>query len=201
MRSEFCTALAVVSLGSSLAASPASAQIYESVGIRAQGMAGAFVAVADDATATWWNPAGLAHGPYFNSIIEFGKLQDPAVPTGAAGEALLRPMRQLGQHRAAVAMFEPEAEESVLTRRTGGKLLRLVPIVGNLRRVAKRAHREFPGYVAVAHQFMNIRTCDLTWIAARMSVSGANADMSSTAAAAEPPLSHRHRALLLICLS
>src|SRR5205807_9988486 len=43
---------------------------------------------ADDATATWWNPAGLAHGPYFNSIIEFGKLQDPAVPTGASGEAL-----------------------------------------------------------------------------------------------------------------
>src|SRR5207247_1789094 len=42
MRSEFCTILAVVSLGSSLVAAPASAQIYESVGIRAQGMAGAF---------------------------------------------------------------------------------------------------------------------------------------------------------------
>src|SRR6266550_3202620 len=96
-----------------------------------------------------------------------------------------RAMRQLGQHRTAAAMFEPEAKESILARRTGGELLRLVPIVGNLRRVAKRAHRKFPGYVAVAHQFMNIRTCDLTWIAARMSVSGANADMSSTAAAAE----------------
>ena len=29
------------------------------VGARALGMGGAFVAVADDATATYWNPAGL----------------------------------------------------------------------------------------------------------------------------------------------
>ena len=36
------------------------AQRFDSVGVRAQGMAGAFVAVADDASATWWNPAGLA---------------------------------------------------------------------------------------------------------------------------------------------
>ena len=36
---------------------PASAQIVESVGHRALGMGGAFVAVADDSTATWWNPA------------------------------------------------------------------------------------------------------------------------------------------------
>src|SRR5262245_11597447 len=36
------------------------AQRFDEVGARAQGMAGAFVAVSDDATATWWNPAGLA---------------------------------------------------------------------------------------------------------------------------------------------
>ena len=52
------------------APSAAHAQLYEAVGIRAQGMAGAFVAVADDATTTWWNPAGLATGPIFNGIIE-----------------------------------------------------------------------------------------------------------------------------------
>lgn len=34
----------------------------ESVGERALGMGGAFVAVADDATAVWWNPAGLVAG-------------------------------------------------------------------------------------------------------------------------------------------
>ena len=32
------------------------------VGTRASGMAGAFVAVADDATAVYWNPAGVATG-------------------------------------------------------------------------------------------------------------------------------------------
>ena len=51
-------------------ARPVSAQIYETVGIRAQGMAGAFVAVADESTATWWNPAGLATGAYFSGSVE-----------------------------------------------------------------------------------------------------------------------------------
>lgn len=68
-------------------ARPAPAQIYEAVGIRAQGMAGAFVAVADDATATWWNPAGLAGGAYFSSIVEYGTSQDPRRPTDAGGLA------------------------------------------------------------------------------------------------------------------
>ena len=53
----------------------AAAQIYESIGIRAQGMGGAFVAVADDATATWWNPAGLASGGYLNGLIEFDRVE------------------------------------------------------------------------------------------------------------------------------
>jgi hypothetical protein len=51
-------------------ARPVSAQIYETVGIRAQGMAGAFVAVADDSTLTWWNPAGLATGAFFSGSVE-----------------------------------------------------------------------------------------------------------------------------------
>jgi hypothetical protein len=34
------------------------------VGNRALGMGGAFVAVASDSTATWWNPGGLAAGPF-----------------------------------------------------------------------------------------------------------------------------------------
>jgi len=52
----------------------ASAQSFEGVGIRAQGMAGAFVAVADDATATWWNPAGLPHSQSFiDGIVEVGR--------------------------------------------------------------------------------------------------------------------------------
>jgi len=34
------------------------------VGARAAGMGGAFTAVADDATAIWWNPAGMVYLPY-----------------------------------------------------------------------------------------------------------------------------------------
>ena len=53
-----------------LCASPASAQhIFESVGERALGMAGAFVAVADDSTAVYWNPSGLVHGQPLGATI------------------------------------------------------------------------------------------------------------------------------------
>ncbi|MDQ3068348.1 MAG: conjugal transfer protein TraF [Acidobacteriota bacterium] len=53
-----------------LAAAPASAQNFESIGVRALGMAGAHVAVADDAAAIWWNPAGLASGALFTAAVE-----------------------------------------------------------------------------------------------------------------------------------
>ena len=52
---------------------PASAQTTDIVGVRAQGMAGAFTAVADDASAGFWNSAGLAGGPFVNGSIEYGK--------------------------------------------------------------------------------------------------------------------------------
>lgn len=44
----------------------ASAQVVEAPGGRAAGMGGAFVAVASDSSAVWWNPAGLAAGPVFD---------------------------------------------------------------------------------------------------------------------------------------
>jgi hypothetical protein len=50
-------------------ASPAFAQTIESVGTRALGMGGAFVAVASDSSATWWNPAGLAAGPFLDVAL------------------------------------------------------------------------------------------------------------------------------------
>jgi hypothetical protein len=48
---------------------PAAAQTFESLGTRAAGMGGAFVAVADDASAVYWNPAGLALGGAFFSLV------------------------------------------------------------------------------------------------------------------------------------
>src|ERR1051325_8568908 len=59
---------------------PARAQMFETFGIRAQGMGGAFVALADDATATWWNPAGLATGKLFSLTIDYDWVDDPAEP-------------------------------------------------------------------------------------------------------------------------
>lgn len=51
---------------------PASAQTFESLGTRAQGMGGAFVAVADDASAVYWNPAGLGTGAAADIQLEGG---------------------------------------------------------------------------------------------------------------------------------
>lgn len=48
----------------------ASAQGDPPVGVRAAGMAGAFTAVADDASAGVWNPAGLASGSYVSLAID-----------------------------------------------------------------------------------------------------------------------------------
>jgi len=63
--------------------STASAQPFESVGTRAAGMGGAFVAVADDASAVYWNPAGLAlGGSYFSLVLDGGRTE--AVPDDLA---------------------------------------------------------------------------------------------------------------------
>jgi hypothetical protein len=63
---------------------PARAQTYESVGTRAQGMSGAFVAVADDATAAWWNPAGIATGALVNAVVDHVTVTEPSEPEGLA---------------------------------------------------------------------------------------------------------------------
>src|SRR5665213_1780890 len=100
-----------------LCASGAHAQIYEAVGTRAQGMGGAFVAVADDATATWWNPAGLASGPYFSTVLERSSLDDPGTPamTGparrdaASGIAISFPALGLSYYRFRVSEIRPSS--------------------------------------------------------------------------------------------
>jgi hypothetical protein len=82
----------------------ASAQEYEAIGIRAQGMGGAFVALADDATASWWNPAGLATGAYLNSIFEYGRPDDSARPKGVA---LAFPALGVSYYRLNISEIQP----------------------------------------------------------------------------------------------
>src|SRR5207247_2137906 len=89
-----------------LAPTPAAAQIYENIGIRAQGMSGAFVAVSDDATTTWWNPAGLASGGYFNGLVEVDRIDNPA-GTRARAVALSVPSLGLSYYRLALNGMRP----------------------------------------------------------------------------------------------
>lgn len=85
-----------------LVSRPASAQIFESVGIRAQGMAGAFVAVADDATATWWNPAGLVNVGLFSGLVERRYVKEPS-EEAALGVAFAVPSMGVSYYRLRVA--------------------------------------------------------------------------------------------------
>lgn len=48
-------------------------QTIETVGERALGMGGAFVAVANDSSAAWWNPAALAAGPFLDLGVTWAR--------------------------------------------------------------------------------------------------------------------------------
>ena len=85
-RSPVYVAVAFV-VASTFSAPRLSAQPVDVVGVRASGMGGAFTAVADDATASWWNPAGMAGGAYFNALIESGHQQEPPSDRSAGGDA------------------------------------------------------------------------------------------------------------------
>jgi F plasmid transfer operon protein TraF len=61
------------------------AQDFEVFGTRAAGMGGAFVAVADDASAVYWNPAGLAMGSYFSLLLDYGTFKAEPDRTVRAG--------------------------------------------------------------------------------------------------------------------
>ncbi len=67
----------------------AGAQSFETVGTRALGMGGAFVAVADDATAVYWNPAGLANAGVVDTCLQRTSIRAPVgqgeVATGGSG--------------------------------------------------------------------------------------------------------------------
>ena len=68
-------------------------QTFESVGARALGMGGAFVAVADDASAVYWNPSGLATGAPFGATIEWDRFQFGNPDAGPVAGGLRRTAR------------------------------------------------------------------------------------------------------------
>jgi len=67
------------------AARPARAQAEPPVGVRAAGMGGAFTAVADDGSATFWNPAGLASGAFFSLVLDWNTLDHRSATLIALG--------------------------------------------------------------------------------------------------------------------
>ena len=93
---------------------PAAGQSFESVGQRALGMGGAFVAVANDGSATWWNPAGLATGPFLD--VSVGRVSGaadsrlPAARSGVWSLALATPPLGISYYRLHITdirTFEP----------------------------------------------------------------------------------------------
>ena len=77
------------------------AQPIESVGSRAAGMGGAFVAVADDASAVYWNPAGLASGAFFSLLLDrstatFEPDEDPVEGSSRSGAIIALSTPPLG---------------------------------------------------------------------------------------------------------
>lgn len=62
-------------------------------------MAGAFVAVADDATAVYWNPAGIASGSLVSVVIGFGAFDPVENPANSA-----QPSANQGDSGAVVAL-------------------------------------------------------------------------------------------------
>jgi F plasmid transfer operon, TraF, protein len=93
---------------------PASAQSFDTVGTRAAGMGGAFVAAADDASAVYWNPAGLALGGSLFSVV-LDTRQDEARPEAvdlagnrsASLAALATPPLGLFYYRLASTRLQP----------------------------------------------------------------------------------------------
>jgi hypothetical protein len=64
---------------------PARAQGQPPVGVRAAGMGSAFTAVADDASAAFWNPAGLATGAFFSLAVDRNTLDNRSATLIALG--------------------------------------------------------------------------------------------------------------------
>lgn len=78
----------LLTAGAAAAQTTDAGQSYEALGTRAAGMGGAFVGVADDATAVYWNPAGLAAGAFLSLVIDNGSGESKADDSLTGGSRL-----------------------------------------------------------------------------------------------------------------
>lgn len=94
---------------------------FEAVGERALGMAGAFVAVADDATAVVWNPAGLVAGGPAGMTIGWNQIQvgKSAGPVQAGDRRQRASLTSLGTWPVGVSYGTVDVTE---VSRSGGEL-------------------------------------------------------------------------------
>jgi hypothetical protein len=79
----------IVALALALAPARATAQSFDPVTTRAAGMAGAFVAVTDDASAVYWNPGALASGAFFSLLIDRTAAKATEDPLGGSRSGTL----------------------------------------------------------------------------------------------------------------
>jgi hypothetical protein len=109
-----------------LAAAPALATKYAGefmkipVGARAVGMGGAFAALADDATAPYWNPAGMVYLPYREGFLQHAEQFGSLVNHNFGGVVL--PLKSGNERRAAlgVTMTWVGVNDIPITPRPGG---------------------------------------------------------------------------------
>src|SRR5215207_8944351 len=105
------------------AASPARAQAEAPVGVRAAGMGGAFTAVADDGSAVFWNPAGLATGSFFSLILDRNALDNRSATLIALGT----PPLGVSYYRTATGELA-DGRSSLVTHHAGATLVQSVGV-------------------------------------------------------------------------
>jgi hypothetical protein len=167
--------VSVVSLFS--LAAPVGAQPADVVGIRAQGMAGAFTAVADDATASWWNPAGMAGGAYFNALFDSGTHREPPEDRTPAGDpqramrdtattfAVAYPALGLSYYRLRISGMQPQISTGTgagVRQEGGATEVRLRTMV--LNQFSASAGQSLGSHLVIGSTFKVVNGGAVSWI-------------------------------------